>query len=417
LSAVETAPLPLAGIKVADISWIAAGPLTAMWLANYGATVVRVESAVRIDGMRSTPPMAEGKFGINRSGYWASCNSNKYGITLDMNLPRGKEVARRLAAWADVLVENFTPGAMKNWGLDYPTVSTYNPGIVMISVSMQGQTGPYATSRGFGPMLQGLAGFAHLTGWPDRPPSGFSIPYPDFCAPQIAALATIGALIERRRTGRGQYIDLSQFEAVIHLLGAVPLDYAVNGRVQRRVGNLVPGAWPNGVYPCAPSPDREEENWIAISVRNDADWRALVAEMGQPAWAAQYPTMLHRKRHAAAIDAHLAAWTATQEVYALQDRLQAAGVPAELVRDQRRLHEDPQLKHIGHFQPLPHCAIPNWIVDVPAPRLSRTPARMRKAAPCLGADNDFVYLNLLGYTQEEYDQLILEGVVQYWEGE
>jgi benzylsuccinate CoA-transferase BbsF subunit len=406
----------LAGVRVVDFSWIAAGPLTAQWLANYGATVVRIESAVRIDGLRTSPPHPAGKFGINTSAYFAASNSNKLGITLDLKHPKGQEVARRLAAWADVAVENLTPGALAEWGLDYERLCAVNPDLIMISVTMQGQTGPMARSRGYGPMLQGLAGFGHLTGWPDRPPSGASIPYPDFCTPQMAALATVGALVERERTGRGQYIDLALFELAIHLLGTATLDYVANGRRQHRAGNTVMGMWPNGAYPCAAEPDRPGERWIAISVRDHRDWRGLVAAMGNPPWAARYATVLARRRDAAALDAQIARWTETQPAQALQDRLQAAGVPAAVLRDQRGLHEDPQLRHIGHFQPLPHSAIPNWIVELPAPRLSRTPAAMRYAAPCLGEDNDEVYLNILGYSQEEYDLLIAEGVVQYWEG-
>jgi benzylsuccinate CoA-transferase BbsF subunit len=417
--------LPLEGVKVADFTVMAAGPLTAQWLGNLGATVVRVESAYRVDPMRQVGPFAAGKPGINRSIYFNSLNCNKLGITLNLNHPRGIEVAKRLVGWADVVVENFTPRAMRKWGLDYASLQADHPRLVMVSLATQGQTGPHALSRSTGPMLQALCGLSHLTGWADRGAEGAMVPYPDFMAPHFAAFAVICALDHRRRTGEGQYIDMSQYEAFVHTLDVAVLDYTANGRVQRRTGNQltgggVPIAAPHGAYPCRPRPaGPNPDRFLAIAVFDDGDWARLRSALDEPEWAADPRFATHARRCAQveALDAAIASWTAERDGEELVRRLQEAGVAAGMVADQQDLFEDPQLNHRRHFVPVRHSAMGEIPLDQPSIRFSETPVTMRRAAPAIGEHNEQVLQGLLGYREDEYNQLVLEGVVEYYEGD
>ncbi len=409
----------LQGIKVVDFSWIGAGPLTGWWLAAYGATVVKVEHPVRYDQLRGSPPHAKLKFDINGSLYFAAANNNKLGITLDLNKPQGLALGKRLVAWADVVVENFMPGTMARWGLDYESLRAIDPRIVMVSLSMQGQTGPHAGASGYGPMLMGLAGIGHLGGWPDRPPGCASIPYPDWVAPHFAAFAVVSALDYRQRTGAGQYIDLSQYEATIQWLGPAILDYTANGRVWERAGNKLidsslPRAAPHGAYPAKGS-----DRWCAIAVFTDEQWEALAGLMGRPAWTAEprFSTHLARCQHTEELDELVGQWTVQFEAAALMRMLQERGIPAGVVHDQQGLLEDPQLIDRGHYGSLDHPVMGRYHTELPAPHLSETPPRMRRHAPTIGGDNDHVYRQVLGLSQSDYDRLIAEEVIGYFEAE
>src|SRR3990170_2325876 len=216
-------------VNVLDLSWVAAGPLCGVLLAYYGATVVKVESAVRIDIARSSPPMAPGPYGINKSGYFGALNLGKYDVCLDLNNPRGLEVIHRLVDWADIVLEGFTPGTMERWGLDYENLRKRKPDIIMLSLTLQGQTGPHAPLRGYGLQVLGMSGMASLIGWPDGPPTGVTLAYPDYVVPMIATFAAVAALDHRERTGQGQHIDIAQMEAIINITGTAVLDHAVNG--------------------------------------------------------------------------------------------------------------------------------------------------------------------------------------------
>ena len=407
----------LQGIKVLDFSWVAAGPVTSLWFANFGATVIKVEHAGRLDTVRGTSPFKGDKYHVDGSYWFASCNTNKYGITLDLNKPKGMEIAHRLVRWADVIVENFSPGTMKKWGLDYERVRAINERVIMVSLSTQGQTGPHAQSPGLGAMVMGLSGASNLGGWPDRPPSCAITPYPDWVAPLGASFSVVSALDYRERTGKGQYIDLSQCEATIQFLGGAVLDYTVNGRVWQRAGNQLiasetPYAAPHGAYPC-----RGDDRWIAIAVFSDQEWERLLDLMGRPDWSRdhKFSTLLSRCEHTEDLDKHMALWTAGFEPRPLMELLQANGITAGVVHDQRGVYEDPQLNSRGHFSHLEHPVLGRYHVEVPAAHLSETPARMRKAAPTLGGDNDYVYLEVLGLSQDEYDLLIAEEVISLFE--
>ncbi|MFQ5826279.1 MAG: CaiB/BaiF CoA transferase family protein, partial [Dehalococcoidia bacterium] len=268
------------GIKVADFSWNAVGPIMGSYLAKHGATVVKVESIHRLDSMRTSPPFLGGKVDPDLSACFPYLNHGKYGVTLDLRHPRAREVARRLAAWADIMLDAFTPGTMKKWGLSYEEVREINPGIIYLSTCNQGQTGPHARQPGFGTQLTALSGITHITGWPDRWPAFPFAAHTDFVSLRFGFAALIAALEYRERTGKGQYLDLSQHEASLHLMAPAILDYEVNGRVASRMGNRSPSATPHGVFPC-----RGDDRWCALTVGSDEEWQAFCRALGEPEWS------------------------------------------------------------------------------------------------------------------------------------
>ena len=400
------APLPLEGVKVADFSWVIAGPMLTKYLAIYGADVVKIEAHVRPDRFRLQPPFLQ-KPSRQSSLPFADLNPSKRSLGLNLGSPEGVEVARRLAAWADVVVENFSPGQMEAWGLGYERLRELNPRLVMLSSSQLGQKGPQASHPGIGNLLQALAGVNHVTGWPDRDPRGPAIPYPDMIAPWFSVISIIAALDYRDRTGKGQHLDLSQFEATLQFFSPGILDYTVNGQEGGRQGNRGLEATPHGVYPC-----RGEDAWCAISVRTDAGWDALVAVMGAPGWAAEprFATFLERRRNADALDALIGAWTAPRDAFELQEALQAAGVPASKVNDARDLHEDPQLAHRGHFVTLDHPRMGEYPTTTPAFDIEGAPPRFTRA-PLLGEHTVEVCRDLLGMDEGEVEALRERGVL------
>jgi benzylsuccinate CoA-transferase BbsF subunit len=415
-----TASLPLADVKILDFTWVMAGPAATRMLADFGATIVRVESPTRIDTARTLHPRYRNEAATEASGCFGNNNAGKLGITLDLSKPEGRDVVRDLARWADVVTESFSPKAMRNWGLGYGDLRKVNPQIIMLSSCLMGQSGPLSKLAGFGTMGASVSGFHNLAGWPDRAPAGVFGAYTDYVSPRFTAVAILAALDYRRRTGRGQYIDQSQAEASIHFLTPAILDYSANGREQSRVGNADPHFAPHGVYPAAArdaGEAREAENatdrWVSIVCRSDAEWRSLCDEMGRADLASdpRHATAAGRLARREALDREIAAWTAALEPLDVERRLQARGVPAHLVQSSRDCFEDPQLRHRGHFVELEHPIYGTTIVEGPRVALSRTPGEAKRAAPTLGRDNDYVLRTLLGYDEARVSELAVAGVM------
>jgi benzylsuccinate CoA-transferase BbsF subunit len=398
---------PLQGIRVADFAWVIAGPLATQYLAVHGADVIRVESRLRPDVLRAGTPFVGGEPGPDSSTYYASVNQGKRDITLNLRDPRAVELAMRLVATCDIVTENFTPGTMAKLGLGYETIRAVRPDVIMISMGLAGQTGPERHYKGFGTVIQGSAGVTHLTGWPDRPPTGTGVAYTDFVASHVAAFALLCALEHRQRTGEGQYIDLSQQEASLYVLDAALLDYAVNRHEQTRQGNRHPSAAPHGVFPCV-----GEDAWVAIATYTDREWHALTAAMGEPDWSRQerFSTLLGRKAHEDELERLISEWTAGMASEDVASLLRAAGVPAARVANSHDLHTDPQLQHRGHFVNLNHPVIGDFPFDALSYRLNGEIPRPPRAAPLLGQDNAAVYQDLLGLTHDEFETLEADGV-------
>jgi crotonobetainyl-CoA:carnitine CoA-transferase CaiB-like acyl-CoA transferase len=410
---------PFKGMNVLDLSWVGVGPMTAGYLAAYGATVIRLESSKRPDVLRLNPPFPDGESGINNSHFFGDFNAGKLSVGLDLTDPRGRELAWRAIEWADVVVESFTPKALAAWGMDYEQIRLRNPSVVMLSTCMQGQTGPRRLYRGFGNLMAGLAGFYELSGWPDRTPAMIYGAYTDFVSQRFTTTALLAALDYRRRTGVGQHIDVSQLEAALQFLGPELLAYELDGRVATRAGNRDRDLVPNGIFPCVPEPDRVDrypeggpgaEGWVAISCTDDAQWSALVSLAGLPD-EARWRTAVGRRADEDHIEALIAAWTATRRasdiVSMLQPRVASApvfGVP--------ELHTDPQLAHRGYWVPLEHPAYGKVPYSGMQAILSRTPGTVGAPAPCLGQHSWEVLETILGVDGDTIANLLAENVVE-----
>jgi len=400
----------LQGLKVADFAWYIAGPSIPMWMAHHGAEIVRVESLTRPDELRGIEPFKDGIAGINRSGCYANYNSNKFDIALNLNHPRGVEVAKKLVAWADVLVENFTPGTMaRKWGLGYESVKEINPDIIMVSTSPMGQTGPEAEQAGFGLELVSRGGFTHFTGWPDQDAVGVGYPYTDTVTPPVAVIGIMAALEYRRRTGKGQYIDLSQHEVAVQHLTPAIIDYTVNGREGGRIGNRNPKAAPHGAYRC-----RGEDRWCAVAVFTDGEWQAFCDVIGKPELKAdaRFADLAARKQNEDELDAIIERWSINLDPEEVMKMMQAAGIAAGVVQSGKDLIEDPQLKHRHHFWYLDHPEMGVCAYDGPPFILSETPAELNRPAPCLGEHTEHVCTKILGIPDEEFVELLADGVFE-----
>jgi len=395
------------GIKVLDFGQVLAGPLISSYLAKYGATVVRVEWSERPDMTRTSAPFKDNIPGINRSGSFAFINANKYDMTLNLNHPKGREVAKRLIRWADIISENFSPGTMERLGLGDEDINKLNPKIIILHVSNQGQTGPQAHRRGFGIQLVSQAGFTHITGWPDGIPVCSYLGYTDLIAPRFAAAALIAALIYRRRTGRGLCLDLSQLESSLHFLAPLFLDKVINNREPQRLGNASPFAAPHGAYRC-----KGADRWLAISVHNDEEWRAFCHVLGESGWTSdpKFSTLLARKKSEGELNRLIEEHTIHFSAEELMKLLQQKGVPAGVVQNHRDLLDDPQLNYRGFWWWLDHREIGAYPHLGTPFSMSKTQAKARMPAPCLGEHTEYVCRELLKMPTEEFDSLLVEGV-------
>jgi crotonobetainyl-CoA:carnitine CoA-transferase CaiB-like acyl-CoA transferase len=408
-AAAQTPPAsiaPLEGIRIVDLSWVIAGPRITRMLCDFGAEVVRIESTTRTDTARTLRPFPNGEPG--KSVLFHSLNVGKSMMTLDLRNDAGRRVFLDLVRWADVVVESFSPKAMKSWGLGYESLSKVNPGLVMLSSSLMGQTGPQAGFGGFGNLAAAVTGFHDLTGWPDRAPAGPWGAYTDYVTPRHGAIALLAALEHRRTTGEGQHIDLSQAEAALHFLGPALLDFTVNGDVPTRAGNLDPQMAPHGVYPA-----QGEDRWVAIAVEHDEEWEALCEIIGAPQLGRDplYGTVERRLARVKEIETLLSAWTRARDMHDIERTLQARGVPASALRGPAELSEDPQLIARDHFIQVDDGAGGQTVIEGNYFRLSRTPARPDGGYPELGRDSQRVLEEVLRYDDDQITQLVLAGAL------
>jgi crotonobetainyl-CoA:carnitine CoA-transferase CaiB-like acyl-CoA transferase len=398
----------LKGIKVVEFAAFAAGPVVGKHLADHGATIVHIESRVRPDGFRAHyPPYKDNVHGLNRSGLYALCNNDKLDITLNLKkAPAATELAKRIAGWADVVIENFSPGTMARLGLGYEELSQANPGLIMLSSSNLGQSGPHAHHAGFGSQLSSLAGFTHLTGYPGGSPQILYGPYIDYIAVAYGAVAILAALDYKRRTGKGNYIDTAQYETGLQYLAPILLDYKINGRVADRNANRDPHAAPHGAYPC-----KGDDRWCALSVSSDEEWKALVKAMKNPAWAKKFASFDARKANEDELDRLVGEWTHGFEPRELMETLQKAGVKAGVVNRMCDVYDDPQLKQRPQWVELEHPEIGKMHYQRPPFLLTKTPPGPSKRDPLLAEHNEYFYRELLGLSAEEYKKLVDEQVI------
>ena len=395
------------GLKVADFSWIAAGPLITKDLANLGATVLRVETEKRIDTMRFIPPFV-GPPDITSGHAAANVNQSKLGIAIDFTTDEGLAVAHKMVEWADVVVENFTPGTAERLKLDYETLRKINPEIVMVYSCMRGQTGPERKHTGFGIQGAALSGLAGVSGWPDRMPITPWGAYTDFISPRYALAALCAALHHRDRTGVGQCIDVSQIESAIHFLTPTLLDYQESGRILDRAGLESEWGCPHGVYRSS-----EIERFVAIEIRSSEGWRALrdiipaLADLGGD----ELDRLEKRLEQRSEIDKVIETWCSTQTCFDAADRLRDAGVAAYASLRATDLHADAQLKARGFFIELEHGGFGRSHFDGAVTIFSETPSRPSRAGPMIGEHTFHVMSEILGYSDDEISRIAATGAL------
>ncbi len=399
---------PFEGLKVVDLTWVIAGPASVRYLADHGAQVVKVESELRPDGLRLLGPQ-RGTQSWNTSHFYGEFNAGKQCVQLNLKSPEAVEVLRKLIAWADVLVENWAPGALDRLGLGFEACRALNPRLVLVSTSLMGQTGPVKTLAGFGYHAGGMAGFYEVTGWPDLPPHGPWMAYTDVIAPRFIAALVTASLDYRERTGQGQHIDAAQFEMALQFLAPEIMDTQTSGYVATRLGNRARDAAPQGIYPCA-----GEDQWCAIACENDAQWQALCGALGDPDWARD-PMLGELAGRLAAhdyVDDQLSDWTRSRTPHEAMDYLCARGVPAGAVQRSEDLARDPQYLHreFHRFHEHPEMGrVPYAGVQYRIPGYEPGPYRH---APLLGEHTETVLRDELGMTNKEIETLRAAGALQ-----
>jgi crotonobetainyl-CoA:carnitine CoA-transferase CaiB-like acyl-CoA transferase len=399
----------LEGIKVLDLTWVVVGPSAVRALADYGATVVKVETGTRVDTARTAGPFLNGQPGPESSACFNNYNAGKYGLLLNLSIPESRGVLERLVKWADVMAENFTPHVMRRWGLDYETVSKINPSIVYLSASMTGQHGPFSKLAAIGNVGAAVGGFTNIVGWPDRPPVGPGGAYTDYVASKYISISLLAALEYRERTGKGQHIDLAQSETAVHFLAPAYLDYQASGRLPQQVGNRSHQFAPHGVFACA-----GQDQWIAIAVEDEMQWRALATLIARPDLRADpaLETATGRRERDAEIAAAIEAWTSEQEPLAAQQALIERGIPAHALLDTAMAVADPQLNHRQHFVRTPHDVWGELVIENARFRLDRTPPQIPAAGPTFGQHNHTVLTEFLGLSDDEIAELAAQGVFE-----
>ncbi len=401
------ARLPLEGIRVLDLSWVWAGPYTALQMGHLGAEVIKIESTLRPDINRRIPPFAEGRAGLNRGGSFNQWNQNKRSMALDLSHPKAKPIVRELAKKCDVAIENFSAGVLNKMGLGYRQLSQDNPRLVMVSLSGFGQTGPISRNVAYGATVMALGGLTALTGYRNEAPRSAGLSYPDPNSALHSVFAILAALWRRDRTGRGEYIDCSLLEAMVAVMPEGLMAEEMRGEQPVRDGNRDPVLAPYGVFRCA-----GEDDWISICVRDENEWRNLCAAMKQDALATdpRFATVAARKRNEDELEQIVTAWSSNFDYLELEVSLQRAGVAAAAVMSSREVAADQHLESRGFFVRLNHPETGPYTHAGTPWHFSATPVSVRRPAPQLGEATEYVMKELLGYSDADYQKLAAEGV-------
>jgi benzylsuccinate CoA-transferase BbsF subunit len=397
------------GTKVAEFAWAIVGPMTSRYLAEHGATVIKVESHSRLDVTKVTTPFAHGQVELDGSGYYARHNSNKYSVSIDLNHPNARKLAWKLIEWADIVTESFSPGTMEKWGLDYHSVSKIKPDVIYLSSSMQGRGGPHESFAGYGMNATSLCGFGMISGWPDRKPAAPYGAYTDYLAHRFNMAALIAALEYRERTGQGQWIEQSQFESSLQMFSSPIMDYQINGRILNRNGNRLDNAAPHGVYQC-----QGDDRWIAIAILTEEEWQAFKQAMNNPDWAEheRFSTLSLRKQNEDDIDRLITGWTLSLSVDQIDGILQKAGIACNMVEKSSDIYQDSQIAHRRRFTRLNHPVMGEFDFETqPCFILSKTPREISKPSPCLGQHNEYVFKELLGLSDDDFADHIADGSI------
>ncbi len=426
----------LGQIRVADFTWWGVGPYVTKLLGMMGAEVIRIESAERIDPIRLAPPMKPGQFGVNTSGYWNNFNPGKLSITLNLTQQKGIEIAKKLIMKSDIVADNFTPRVMPKLGLGYDQLVDIKPGLIVLSMPVMGRDGPRSNFSAFGHQIAGLSGLNSISGFPGRPPSGTGNALADFgINPYQAATALLAALHYRNRTGKGQFIELAQYEATTCVLGTEILDYSVNNRVQGPIRNRHPHAAPHGAYRCKDeqrwtfkpllteqeakalsqnigSPPWAEERWCVIAVFTEEEWQGFCRAVGNPSWTEnkKFSTLSKRKENEDELDCEIEKWTRKRTPEEVMHLLQKNGVAAGVIQNNEDLMEkDPHLRKRAFYQVREHPEMGTVTYDGLQFKFSESPGEIERA-PLMGEHNEYVYGKILGMSEEEINQYTVDGI-------
>ena len=398
----------LAGIRIADFTWVWAGPYALMLLAYMGAEAIKIESSKRIDTSRMGSITTGQAFtDWDSSSVFNNVNLNKLGVTIDLSHPRGVELAKQIVLISDVVAQNMRPGVMDRLGLGYADLVKIKPDIIMLSSSAFGTTGPYREYTGYAPHFTAFSGLAHMTGYPDGEPSLIT-GSTDIRSATTAAFATLAALNFRQRTGQGQHIDLSSTEALSILIGDILMDYTMNKRLPSRSGNRDVVMAPHNCYRC-----KGEDKWVSIAIATDEEWEALCQTMGNPEWTRdeRFSDAYSRWQNQDHLDRLIGEWTINYCHYEVMELLQASGVAAMPVLSAEEIFSDPHLREREAITEVEHPVMGKQVVLNPPWKLSETPARIERASPLLGEHNEYVFGELLGMTRQAIAQLIEEKVI------
>ena len=401
-----TAPGPLQGYRVLDFGWVLAGAIPGMVMADMGAEVIKVETRQRLDYMRQGRPLVNTGRGTERdpelNPMFHNVNRSKLSITLNTAEPKAVELARRLVAYCDVVVENFSPGVMDRLGLGYETLREYKPDLIMISISSNGQTGPLRDLRAYAPSIGAMAGLDSAVGYQGERPLGLKHAYADISGALHGVFAITAALLQRRMTGKGQYIDLSMLRAAVATMGMGLMEYTMTGRVMEPLGNYDPAMAPYGNYPC-----KGEDRWVSIAVHAEEEWQGLTQAMGQPEWTKEndFASKYQRLNHRRELDQHLSSWTRDRTGEEVTELLQANGVAAMPVMDAEERLYNPHFQERVLYQEIEHPALGAEPIFNLMWKLSKTPPAIQRHAPLLGEHNRQVFGGLLGLPEDEIQRL------------
>jgi benzylsuccinate CoA-transferase BbsF subunit len=399
----------LEDITVCDFSWVGAGPMATKYLADFGARVIKVESTTHMDIGRMSVPFKDNIIDPDRSAFFLHSNTSKLSVTLNIRNPKGVDIAKRIIKKSDIVMESFTPGVIAKLGFGYNELKKIKPDIIMASSSIYGQTGPKTNFSGFGNSGAAISGHYMMTGWPDRDPVTPGIAYADVVQPLFTVMALLSAIDYRNKTGKGQYIDTTQVESMLQLISPAVLDYFANGRNQPRIGNRSTYACPHGVFQC-----KGDDRWCALAAFNEAEWKNLCKAMENPDWIKdkKFADIASRKKNEDELEALIGKWTINFEREDLVDVLQKAGIPSGPVQDASDLVDrDEQLRARQSFVRLTHPVIGECNHPVPPVKMSKSPANV-KTSPCLGEHNEYIYTQFLGIPDEEYVELLNEGIFE-----
>ena len=404
--------LPLQGIRVLDLGTLIAAPIATQIMADLGAEVIKIESPqgefLRTVGGPLAPLSEEAEHDrpYNRRPWFNELNRGKYGIVLDLSKASGVETFKALVRTSDVVIDNFSPRVMGNLGLEYPALRRERADIVMVSVSAFGATGPYRNRIGFGPNIDAASGLTYLTGYTDSPPIKPGNYFSDFFSGLHAAMATMVALDHRRRTGKGQYVDVAMREVDTMILGDALMDVVMNGRVQTPIGNRHPSMAPHGCYPC-----KGDDKWVTVAVGSDDEWARFVDVMGSPNWAKapRFSSTSGRWENQDDLDSLVAQWTAGRDRDEVMASLQQAGVTAGAVHDVKDIVNNAQVKSRGYYSEVTHPEFGTAPIRNLPWKLSGTPTKVESPSPCFAQHNDYAFGELLGMAPKDVERLYDDG--------